>query len=127
VDGAQAVEHFIAHDDYDMIFMDIQMPRMDGLSATRRIRQLEAEHGRRPLPIIALTASALDEDVARALAAGCNLHISKPVKKRVLLDTIRTAAFISVTAQPPAPLAAAAALSPNSTLTSPVHKRNGRK
>jgi CheY-like chemotaxis protein len=110
-----------------MIFMDIQMPRLDGLSATRRIRQLEAEQGRRPLPIIALTASALDEDVARALAAGCNLHISKPVKKRLLLDTIRTAAFISVTAQPPAPLAAAATPSPNSTLLSPVHKRNGRK
>jgi CheY-like chemotaxis protein len=71
-----------------MIFMDIQMPRMDSLSAARRIRELEAEHGRRPFPIIALTASALDEDVARALAAGCNLHISKPVKKSVLLETI---------------------------------------
>jgi len=126
-DGEQAVAQFIAHDDYDLIFMDIQMPRMDGLLATRRIRELEAEQGRRPLPIVALTASALDEDVTRALAAGCNLHISKPVKKRVLLDTIRTAAFVSVTAQPPASLAAGAALSPDRTLLNPMQKRNGRK
>jgi two-component system, sensor histidine kinase and response regulator len=93
-DGEQAVAQFLAHDDYAMIFMDIQMPRMDGLSATRRIRELEAEHGRRPLPIIALTASALEEDVEAALAAGCNLHLSKPIKKIVLLDTIRNAASL---------------------------------
>jgi PAS domain S-box-containing protein len=98
-DGEQAVAQFLAHDDYDLIFMDIQMPRMDGLDATSRIRQLEGEHARRPLPIIALTASALEEDVARALAAGCNLHLSKPMKKRMLLDAIRNAAFISVTSE----------------------------
>ena len=70
-DGEQAVAQFAAHDDYDMIFMDIQMPRMDGLRATERIRQIEAEQERCPLPIIALGASALGADVTRARAAIC--------------------------------------------------------
>jgi len=105
-DGEQAVALFVAHDDYDMIFMDIQMPRMDGLHATRRIRELEGEYGRRPLPIIALTASVLEEDVARTRAAGCNLHLSKPVKKRLLLDTIRNAVPTPVIEEPPEPPAA---------------------
>ena len=62
--------------------MDIQMPEMDGLDATRAIRQWELEHGRAPAPIVALTAYALEEDARRALAAGCNLHLSKPLRKR---------------------------------------------
>jgi CheY-like chemotaxis protein len=122
-DGEQAIAQFLAHDDYDMIFIDIQMLRMDGLSATRRIRELEAEHGRRPLPIIALTASVLEDDVARVLAAGCNLHLCKPVKKRVLLDAIRNAAFISVASElPGAPPATTATQHPNGT-TSQQHLR----
>jgi CheY-like chemotaxis protein len=126
-DGEQAIAQFLAHDDYDMIFMDIQMPRMDGLSATRRIRELEAEHGRRPLPIIALTASVLEEDVARTRAAGCNLHISKPVRKRVLLDAIRNAALSVGQARAPAPLAATTAPHPNGAPLNPAQPRNGGK
>ena len=89
-DGSQAVEMATAND-YDVIFMDIQMPNQDGLTATRMIRKWESEHGRKTVPIFALTASAMEEDVARSLHAGCNAHISKPVKKRVILETIRSA------------------------------------
>ena len=69
--------------------MDIQMPVLDGYSAVRAIRQVgAARKARRALPIIALTASALDEDVRRANEAGCDMHVSKPVKKSTLLDAI---------------------------------------
>ena len=91
-DGEQASNKAMAND-YDLIFMDIQMPNTDGLAATRTIRQWETRLGRRPVPIIALTASALTEDVEQSLLAGCNSHISKPVKKRVVLEAIRDAAL----------------------------------
>jgi two-component system sensor histidine kinase/response regulator len=84
---------------YDMVFMDIQMPEIDGLVATRLIRKWECENHRAPTPIIALTASALEEDVQRTHAAGCDLHLSKPIKKRVLLNTIRNVILLS--AKPP--------------------------
>jgi len=94
--GKDAVEKFTSND-YDMVFMDMQMPEMDGLAATRAIRHWEREHGRSARPIIALSASALEEDVKRAIDAGCNLHVSKPVKKRVMMDTIRNVAFLRTT------------------------------
>jgi CheY-like chemotaxis protein len=65
------------------------MPVMDGLTATQLIRKWERENGRAPTPIIALSASALEDDVKRSLAAGCTDHVSKPVKKAVLLEAIR--------------------------------------
>jgi signal transduction histidine kinase/CheY-like chemotaxis protein len=89
-DGVQAFEQAIGND-YDLIFMDVQMPDQDGLATTRMIRKWESEHGRNPVPIFALTASALHEDVALSLQAGCTAHISKPVNKRVILETIRNA------------------------------------
>ena len=73
---------------YDLILMDIQMPILDGFAATRAIREWEASRGLHPVPIVALTASALDEDVQRAREAGCNLHVSKPIKKKTLLSAI---------------------------------------
>ncbi|HVB78327.1 MAG TPA: response regulator [Candidatus Binataceae bacterium] len=76
----------------DLVLMDVQMPEVDGLSATRAIRQWEGEQGLAPTPIIALTASALENDVRRSLAAGCDQHISKPVQRSVLLAAIRKAA-----------------------------------
>jgi PAS domain S-box-containing protein len=88
--GRVAVNKFIAQP-YDLVLMDMQMPELDGLDATRIIREWEREHGVEPAPIIALTASVLDEDVKRALAAGCTSHIGKPVKKQVILDAIHSA------------------------------------
>jgi len=73
---------------FDLILMDIQMPILDGFAATRQIREWEKSHGLRAVPIIALTASALDEDVQRSREAGCNLHVSKPIKKKTLMTAI---------------------------------------
>jgi len=88
MNGEEAVEKATSNE-YDLILMDIQMPKKDGLAATRAIRQWETEQGRKPVPIVALTASAFEEDIARSIEAGCNAHISKPVKKRVILKAIR--------------------------------------
>ncbi len=88
--GHVAIEKFKAIRP-DLVLMDVQMPEIDGLAATRVLRQWESEQGLSPTPIIALTASALAEDVKRSLAAGCDDHISKPVRKPVLLAAIRKA------------------------------------
>jgi len=84
------------------------MPEVDGLAATRAIRQWEGEQGLAPTPIVALTASALDDDVKRSLAAGCDQHVSKPVKKPVLLAAIRAAVAMrpAALAEPEQPEAA---------------------
>jgi CheY-like chemotaxis protein len=92
-DGRLAFEKFKSNQ-YDMVFMDVQMPEIDGLAATRLIRKWEKDNHRTATPIIALTASALEEDVQRTLAAGCDMHLSKPIKKSVLLDTIRNVIFL---------------------------------
>jgi hypothetical protein len=86
--GLQAVELATARR-YDLILMDVQMPVMDGLTATRKIREQEADQGGLAVPIIALTASALHENIAECLAAGCNLHVSKPISKRLLIEAIQ--------------------------------------
>jgi len=65
------------------------MPVMDGHEATRQIRALETETALQPVPIIALTAHAIREEIDKCMAAGCNHHLSKPIKKSVLIDTIR--------------------------------------
>ena len=85
--GQVAVERFL-DGAYDLVLMDIQMPVLDGYSAIRAIRKHELEKGARRTPIIALTASALDEDVRRAKKAGCDMHVSKPIKRSTLLDSI---------------------------------------
>jgi CheY-like chemotaxis protein len=89
-DGREAIELFKrAH--YDLILMDIQMPGVDGYEATRAIRQWEGDHGLQRTPVLALTGSALSEDVERSHAAGCDTHIAKPVKKAALLAAIQDA------------------------------------
>ncbi|GAB6039905.1 hybrid sensor histidine kinase/response regulator [Endothiovibrio diazotrophicus] len=85
--GALAVERFKRHP-ADLVLMDMQMPVMDGYTATRRIRQWEAAEGRTPVPILALTAHALSGDDQRSREAGCTDHLTKPIKKRVLLEAI---------------------------------------
>ena len=86
---------------YDLVLMDIQMPVMDGLEAMRLIRQRERQDGLERTPIIALTASALENDVRRTLDAGADLHVSKPVKKATLLAAIETV-VPTAGAEPPA-------------------------
>lgn len=73
---------------YDMIFMDIMMPEMDGLEATRIIRNLDREDCKK-IPIYAMSANAFDEDVKRSLASGMNGHLSKPVNLQVLEKTLQ--------------------------------------
>jgi PAS domain S-box-containing protein len=86
--GALGLEKFRACT-YDLVLMDIQMPVMDGYQATAAIRRWEREQGRPPTPIVALTANAFREDVEKAIAAGCDTHVAKPVRKPVLLEAIR--------------------------------------
>ncbi|MEQ9365913.1 MAG: ATP-binding protein [Leptospirales bacterium] len=86
--GFEAVEKY-QHGSYDLVFMDIQMPDMDGLTATRRIREWERETGRPKTPIIALTAYAASEDRDKTVLAGCDDHVSKPIRKEHLLRIVR--------------------------------------
>ena len=86
-DGQAALDHFMTRA-YDAVLMDIQMPILDGYSAVRAIRQWETANHRSRTPIIALTASALEGDVRRAIQVGCDMHVSKPVKKSTLLKAI---------------------------------------
>jgi len=85
--GRLAYERFIEKK-YDVVLMDIQMPVLDGYTAVRMMRDWEKDHDHHRTPIIALTASALDDAVRRARDAGCDMHVSKPVKKATLLEAI---------------------------------------
>ena len=87
--GKIAVDMFAEHepDYYAAILMDMRMPEMDGLEATRVIRGMDREDAK-TIPIIALTANAFDEDVQRSLQAGLNAHLSKPVEPEALFRTL---------------------------------------
>ena len=87
--GRIAVEMFASHKagHYDAILMDMRMPEMDGLEATRTIRSLEHPDAK-TIPIIALTANAFDEDVQRSMQAGLNAHLSKPVEPGALFGAL---------------------------------------
>lgn len=85
--GEIAVEKFMSKK-YDILLMDMQMPIMDGYTATTEIRKWEKERRMDETPIIAFTAHALKEEVDKCLEAGCNDHIAKPVKKKAILDII---------------------------------------
>jgi two-component system sensor histidine kinase/response regulator len=99
-DNGERVVAKVKSNRYDLILMDIQMPILDGFAATRAIREWEHAQGLPAVPIIALTASALDEDVQRAREAGCNLHVSKPIKKKTLLSAIATLTSAAESANP---------------------------
>jgi len=78
--GIEAVEAFVANPlKYDMIFMDVQMPEMDGYTATRRIRESGTERARE-IPIVAMTANVFKEDIEKCLEAGMNAHVGKPLE-----------------------------------------------
>ncbi len=89
--GQIAVDKFKDHPAgyYAAVLMDMRMPVMDGLEATRKIRALDREDAKR-IPIIALTANAFDEDVQRSMQAGLNAHLSKPVQPDVLFETLES-------------------------------------
>jgi signal transduction histidine kinase len=87
-DGQIAVEMFEKQETIDVILMDVQMPRMDGLTATRTIRDIGTPRAL-SVPIIAMTANAMREDVEACLAAGMNSHIGKPIDWDTLLYRLR--------------------------------------
>ena len=87
--GQLAVEMFSKHPAgyYNPILMDIRMPVMDGLEATRTIRSMERPDAK-SIPVIAMTANAFEEDVQQSLQAGMNAHLSKPVEPERLYETL---------------------------------------
>ena len=87
--GEEAFEKFMEKR-YDLLLMDMQMPVMDGYEATRIIRRWEEDKNIKETPILAFTAHALKEEVERCLEAGCTDHLAKPVKKKELIERIRS-------------------------------------
>jgi CheY-like chemotaxis protein len=89
--GAEALEAF-REGRFDLVLMDLQMPVMDGLAATRALRALEAAESARPrTPIAVLSANAMAHHREEALAAGADLHIAKPVTARGLIEGVERA------------------------------------
>jgi two-component system sensor histidine kinase/response regulator len=118
-DGVAALEHATGGSAYDIVLMDCQMPRMDGIEATRRIRAWEKAEGRAPLPIVAVTAHALPEERARAQAAGMSGYLTKPLT----LDALRVALLEHVPAASrvlPRPSARPPALGPELSSHTPA-------
>lgn len=85
--GLVAVDKFKS-ERFDIVFMDMQMPVLDGYSATQSIRQWEAVQKQAPTPIVALTAHAMEEEIQKTKRAGCNLHLSKPIRRAVVFKTL---------------------------------------
>ncbi|MBI5742944.1 MAG: response regulator [Elusimicrobia bacterium] len=91
VDGFDGLEKFKSGS-YDLVFMDMQMPGMDGFEATRKLRELEAAGGRRRTRVVALTAMAMREDIDRALKSGCDDYLTKPIRKGAIYAYLMGAA-----------------------------------
>ena len=89
-DGAAVVEAFAAGR-FDVVLMDVQMPVMNGVDATRGIRAMEAERGLPPTPILALSANVMPHQIEEYLAAGMNGFIAKPIEMAVLVAEIERA------------------------------------
>ena len=105
-DGSVGVEQALSWG-FDLVLMDCQMPLMDGFEATRRIRTKEAATGRKPMPIIALTANALQGDRERCLESGMTDFISKPFTMKKLREVLRAATAASAVSSTTATLPAA--------------------
>jgi CheY-like chemotaxis protein len=89
VNGAEALKLFSqAHGDYDVILMDIQMPEMDGFTASRAIRALDVPNAP-SIPIVAMTANVFKEDVEKCLDAGMTDHLGKPLDFNEVLATLK--------------------------------------
>ena len=87
--GQEALDRLAQDARFDGILMDVQMPRMDGLTATRIIKEMELATKRKPTPILGMTANALKEDRERCLAAGMDDYISKPMRLDELSSKIK--------------------------------------
>ncbi|MCC2670299.1 MAG: Histidine kinase (modular protein) [Armatimonadetes bacterium] len=85
--GEIALARFV-DDRFDLVLMDMQMPVMDGFTATRRIREWEGLHARPRTPIVALSANALQQEIQTSLKAGCDDYVTKPVRKGQLLEVV---------------------------------------
>jgi CheY-like chemotaxis protein len=85
--GRVALDKF-GNNGFDLVLMDLQMPILDGYATTRMIRNMEADRKMKKTAIIALTARAFADERIRSIDAGCDSHLSKPVKKTTLLQTI---------------------------------------
>ncbi len=94
-DGLEALAK-VREEGFDVVLMDVQMPRMDGYTATRHIRQWEAESGRAPLMIFALTAHAMEGEAERSREAGCDRYLVKPISKKNLLGVLADVARAGV-------------------------------
>lgn len=93
--GAEGLVKFYAGT-YDLVLMDVEMPVMDGFTAVRSIRAWEAEQGRERTPIAAFTAHAMREYAEKILAAGCDLHITKPIRKSALFEVVDNLVGVTV-------------------------------
>jgi CheY-like chemotaxis protein len=113
-DGALALEA-IRRGKYDAVLMDCQMPGMDGLEASRRIREREEDEALPRIPIIALTAEAINGDREKCLAAGMDGYVTKPINTEALFFTINSL----VKAKAPAPVRIAAMKQPDQTKAAP--------
>ena len=100
-DGREAVEQ-VAAGDFDLVFMDVQMPVMDGLTATRTIREAEAAGGTH-IPIVAMTAHAMKGDEERCLAAGMDAYISKPIRRKSVAKVLAQVVEEFLGGEPDAP------------------------
>ncbi|MCL2804806.1 MAG: ATP-binding protein [Treponema sp.] len=97
VNGAEAVKMFSASPDrYNLIFMDMQMPHMDGLEATRKIRSLAMSKAKE-IPIVAMTANVFKEDIDKCLNAGMNAHIGKPLDLNEVMGILRQHLLYNIT------------------------------
>lgn len=97
--GLECLEKF-KNEKYDLVLMDIQMPVMDGYTATREIRKYEKEHGLKATPVIALTAHAFKGNEQKSIDAGCSCHLIKPIKKQTLIDAIHKYVPLPLNYQP---------------------------
>lgn len=89
VDGQEAVAAFV-DDHFDLVLMDMQMPVMDGVTATRRLREIEKRDGRIHTPIVMLTANAMAEHIEASMAAGADAHLTKPLTVQSLMNSINS-------------------------------------
>lgn len=101
--GTDAVGR-VQEENFDVVIMDVQMPMMDGYTATRHIRQWEREQGRTPMMIIALTAHAIEGEMERSQEAGCDLFLTKPISKKKLMEVLQQIANKTISFAPPIPM-----------------------